>query len=278
MPSIDAIAEFKQLTSNYSAEYGLSSSATVTSVVKSGTRSLHASAWWFRRNDAFNARIFFQPRFNANGSENKMPKLRFNTYGFNAGGPVAFKHTDNPKTFFFYNMEWRSLIQGGALSTNVPFPGTFGGNLTDAINWNAANPKDSVLTNGQTSIHVPNFSSLSPALQAKFAAAGLSSGQPFPNNFISPTRFSAPAVNLAKLIPVSSDPCGRLLYAIPNPNNENQYVGRADWMQSARNSIYGRRLTCIRNGRARRSRANRHMTVMHHRTWTPWMIAMRKTT
>src|SRR5438067_3480793 len=184
MPSIDAIAEFRQLTSNYSAEYGLSSSATVTSALKSGTRSLHASAWWFGRNDAFNARNFFQPRFNANGSENKMPKLRFNTYGFNAGGPVAFKHTDNPKTFFFYNMEWRSLIQGGALSTNVPFPGTFGGNLTDAINWNAANPKDSVLTNGQTSIHVPNFSSLSPALQAKFAAAGLSSGQPFPNNTI----------------------------------------------------------------------------------------------
>ena len=47
-------------------------------------------------------------------------------------------------------------------------------------------------------------------------------------------------MNLAKLIPVPTDPCGRLVYAIPNPNNENQYVGRVDWMQSANNSIYGR--------------------------------------
>ena len=40
MPSVDAIAEFRALTSNYSAEYGLSSSATMTTVLKSGTKQL----------------------------------------------------------------------------------------------------------------------------------------------------------------------------------------------------------------------------------------------
>src|SRR5581483_6278441 len=56
MPSLDAIAEFRNLTSNYSAEYGLAGAATITTVVKSGTKQFHASAWEFDRNDAFDAR------------------------------------------------------------------------------------------------------------------------------------------------------------------------------------------------------------------------------
>src|SRR5579862_2900430 len=55
-PSTDAIAEFRQLTSNYSADYGLSSAGTMTMVLKSGSSTLHASAWEFNRNDAFDAR------------------------------------------------------------------------------------------------------------------------------------------------------------------------------------------------------------------------------
>src|SRR5271169_1601516 len=61
-PSSDAIAEFRALTSNYSADYGLSSAGTMTMVLKSGTSTLHASAWEFNRNDAFDARNFFQPQ------------------------------------------------------------------------------------------------------------------------------------------------------------------------------------------------------------------------
>ena len=44
MPSIDAIAETQTLTSNYSAEYGLSSGATISSALKSGTKTFHLSA------------------------------------------------------------------------------------------------------------------------------------------------------------------------------------------------------------------------------------------
>ena len=47
MPSIDAIAEFRSLNSNYSAEYGLTSAATITNVIKSGGKQFHASAWEF---------------------------------------------------------------------------------------------------------------------------------------------------------------------------------------------------------------------------------------
>ncbi len=118
-PSSDAIAEFRTLTSNYSADYGLSSAGTMSMVLKSGTRNLHASAWEFNRNDAFDARNYFNP------APQKVAELRLNVFGFNVGGPVTLGHLYNPerkRTFFFYNMEWRRLIQGGL--TNQPVPGS----------------------------------------------------------------------------------------------------------------------------------------------------------
>jgi hypothetical protein len=118
MPSMDAIAEFRQMTSNYSAEYGLSSSATMTAVIKSGTKQYHASAWEFLRNDAFDAKNYFT---------GKTP-LKFHTFGFNGGGPVDFWAKEH-KTFFFYNMEWRRLIQGQTLNQTVPDAAWYGGAL-----------------------------------------------------------------------------------------------------------------------------------------------------
>ena len=114
LPSLEAIAEFRTLTSNYSSEYGLSSAGTMSMVIKSGTRQLHASAFYYGRNDALDARNYFNP------APAKVRELRFNDWGFNVGGPVEFKHTDNPKTFFFYNMEWRRYVQGGLFNVNTP--------------------------------------------------------------------------------------------------------------------------------------------------------------
>ncbi len=58
-PSIDAIAEFKVLTSNYGAQYGRNGSGTVEVETKSGTRAFHGDAYEFVRNDVFNAQNFF---------------------------------------------------------------------------------------------------------------------------------------------------------------------------------------------------------------------------
>ncbi|HWC20274.1 MAG TPA: carboxypeptidase regulatory-like domain-containing protein [Terriglobales bacterium] len=246
MPSIDAIAEFRQLTSNYSAEYGLSSSATVTTALRSGTKTLHASAWWFGRNDAFNARNFFTPRFNGNGSENKMPKLRFNTYGFNVGGPVQFKRSDSPKTFFFYNMEWRDLIQGGSLRTNVPFPSTYGGNLTEAVNFgncpDVGTPATSscLLNRNQTSVHVPNFSTLSTAQQQRFSAAGFTSGQPFPSNTIPTSLLDPNAVALLKAGIFPAPTSGRtFIGGADAPTNVKEELVRMDHTFNEKFSIFG---------------------------------------
>ena len=156
MPSMDAIAESQIMTSNYSADYGLSSGATISSVVKSGTQTIHASAWEFFRNDVLDARNFFNP------APAPVAELRYNIYGFNIGGPVTFGKLYNPskkKTFFFYNMEWRKIIQGGSpINTTVPNPVTYGGDF-------------STLSPSLANLHAPFSCQVSAAIQTQFAAA-----------------------------------------------------------------------------------------------------------
>ncbi len=226
MPSIDALDEFRQLTSNYSAQYGLSSAATIASVVKSGKRNFHASAWWFGRNDAFNARGYFNPQFNANGTHNKVAKLRFNLWGFNVGGPVALHGGGNPKTFFFYNMEWRNLIQGNNFNVGAPFTSTYGGNLSQAISSGLV-----------ASIHAPYDCQVSTATQAAFAAAG----QPLSHcNNGSTTGGTAVAFN-NNTIPTSllNANAQTLLKAgiFPAPNSGARFVGPANAPTNVREEI-----------------------------------------
>jgi hypothetical protein len=215
MPSMDAIAEFRTLTSNYSAEYGLSSAATITSVIKSGSRQFHAAAWEFDRNDALDARNYFNP------APNKVAELRFNTYGFNVGGPVDVWAKEH-KTFFFYNMEWRSLVQGGSYNQTVPLPSTYGGNF------------------GGTLIKVPTAAQLSPAQQARFTADGLTLGGPFPNNTI-PTNLldaNAQALLTAGIFPAPTN--GAQFQGTPaSPTNVREEIARVDHTFNEKFSIYG---------------------------------------
>jgi len=127
MPSIDAIAEFQALTSNYSAEYGLSSAGTLTMAFKAGTKQFHASAWEFLRNDALDAGNYFT---NAAEQSARTPLQHF---GFNVSGPVLIPklyNRDRNKTFFFSNIEWRKLVQGGLVNQTVPATSAYGGNLS----------------------------------------------------------------------------------------------------------------------------------------------------
>ncbi len=63
---------------------------------------------------------------------------------------------------------------------------------------------------------------------------------PFAGNQISPTLFNPVALKLVALLPLSTDPCGKVQYGVPTPNVEHQGVGRVDWQQSAKNAVFGR--------------------------------------
>jgi hypothetical protein len=78
---VDAIREFSVLTSTYSAEYGRSSGGVVNSITKSGTNTLHGTAFYFDRNSALDARNFFDqqiPPFRRHQFGGAVPSKRRN--------------------------------------------------------------------------------------------------------------------------------------------------------------------------------------------------------
>src|SRR5712691_7097538 len=125
-PSLDAIAEFKVLTSNYGAQYGRNGSGTVEVETKSGTNRFHGDVYEFVRNDAFNAKIFFQQ---------SVPPYKKNDYGYTIGGPVYIPgvyNKDKSKTFFFWSEEWRKdIVPGQDFSQLVPSAAEVAGNFSD---------------------------------------------------------------------------------------------------------------------------------------------------
>ncbi len=109
MPSQDALSEFQVLASNYPPDYGVASGGTITMSIKSGTRKFHGEAWEFDRNNALDARNYF------NKAPSPVSELRYNIFGANLGGPVSIPHvynSDKKKTFFFVNEEWRKMVNG----------------------------------------------------------------------------------------------------------------------------------------------------------------------
>ena len=102
----DAVKEFSVLASNYTAEYGRTSGGVINAITRSGTNALHGSAYEFFRNDALDARNFF---------DRDKPPLRRNQFGGSLGGPI-FKN----KTFFFADYEGIRRKQGFASIVNVP--------------------------------------------------------------------------------------------------------------------------------------------------------------
>jgi hypothetical protein len=124
LPSQDAIAEFQTLDSNYSPDYGIGSGGTILMVLKSGTHNFHGEAYEFNRNTDYDAADYFSK---------SVPEFKLNEPGGNIGGPLWIPHVYNEnrnRTFFFWNEEWRRLIQGSSpsiqnavLASNFPTAG-----------------------------------------------------------------------------------------------------------------------------------------------------------
>jgi len=109
-PSVDAIDQFKVVTSAYSAEFGRSPGAAVSVTTKSGTNAFRGTAYEFLRNDRFNSNDFFSIRQGA-----PKPDHRQNDFGGNLGGPIV-----RGRAFFFGDFEATRLEQGVIRQTVVP--------------------------------------------------------------------------------------------------------------------------------------------------------------
>jgi len=109
-PSVDALDEFKLQTSTYSAEFGRSLGGVVNLQIKSGTNTLHGSAFEFLRNDAFDANNFFNNR-----AGRAKPDFSQHQYGGTIGGPLV-----KDKTFYFFDYQGYKINQGATYLSTVP--------------------------------------------------------------------------------------------------------------------------------------------------------------
>ena len=98
--NLDAIAEVKVLLNSYKAEFGHTAGANIEIVTKSGSADYRGSGYWYGRRDAWNATPWENNRLGL-----AKPKQKFDTPGFNIGGPVPLPHQGEKKLFFFYSME-----------------------------------------------------------------------------------------------------------------------------------------------------------------------------
>jgi hypothetical protein len=120
-PSMEALGEFRIMTSNYSAEYGTAGSGVVAVVTKSGTREFHGSAYEYHRNDALDAANFFA-RTLPDGEKEKQP-LIVNNFGWTLGGPFFIPgkyNQDKTKDFFFFSQEWKKRREGTVIRAATP--------------------------------------------------------------------------------------------------------------------------------------------------------------
>jgi hypothetical protein len=230
MPAQDAIAEFNMLTSNYPPDYGISSGATFSLSLKSGTEKFHGTAYEFNRNTDYDANDFFN-KFN--GANNPRQVLHYNIFGFNIGGPVFIPkvyNRDRQKTFFFWNEEWRRLNQGSSVNventlpaSDVPTPGT------DLVYTPPLFANNSLSGGPVGGIVVPQTVN-DPAFLNQLTALGLTPGKPFPNNTIPHQLFDQNMVAYLNkhILPTPQTATGQSVESVPAPIKIRNDIVRID--------------------------------------------------
>ena len=205
-PNIDAIEEFKMITSNASAEFGNFQGGIINVVIKSGTNQFHGNAFEDFRNDKLNANNW--ARNWTPGLNSRIP-LRWNQYGGTIGGPV-FKD----KLFFFADYQALRQANPTSLRTATVFPTAWRqGNFSSLL--------DTSFTGAKAPIQIYNPYSLD--------ANGNRS--PFPNNVIPSSLLSPAAVKLL------NDPT---LYPAPTNSSvllNNEVYSAASYVNSDQGDI-----------------------------------------
>ena len=164
-PSIDAITEFSVETNGFKAEYGRAQGGVITFASKSGTNELHGTAYEFLRNDALDARRFFEAQKGV---------YKQHDFGWSAGGPVVIPklYDGRNKSFWFASMEWfRNRVGAASERFSVPTPEMYRG---DFSNWVDASGRPAVIYDPATT-RVVN---------------GATVRDPFPGNIIPANRIS----------------------------------------------------------------------------------------
>ncbi|HEV3202313.1 MAG TPA: carboxypeptidase regulatory-like domain-containing protein [Bryobacteraceae bacterium] len=205
-PFPDALQEFSVETSAVSSRFGIHPGATVNVVTKSGANAFHGDLFEYLRNYHANARNFFAT---------SRDSLKRNQFGGTAGGRII-----RDRLFFFGG------FQGTRNRSNPPSSTTF-------------IPTAAMLTGDFSAIAGPTCTSTA---NGKQLVNPLASNAAFPGNQIPVSMLNPVAVKVAtSYLPISAaDQCGKVTYGIPVTGDEEQFIGRVDFAQNAKHTLFGR--------------------------------------
>ena len=220
VPNLDAIAEFRIVTSNFDAEFGEFSGGQINVVTKSGGNNFHGGAFEFLRNTDLDSNTFFDKQTIPIAPR---PEFVQNQYGGTFGGPI--RHN---KLFFFTDYQGTQQTQGidtGVIG--VPSDADRSGNLSDLAG------------NFTGCVSGPYLASL---LSQKLGSV-IAAGDPYSpqSSGCTPQR---PAVFPNYQIPQSawSLPAQRLLQYIPAPNTATGAFSTSAYNQTLRDDKGAARL------------------------------------
>jgi hypothetical protein len=218
VPTLDSIQEFRLLTNSFDAEYGRFTGAIVNVVTKSGTNSVHGTAYEFLRNNVLDARNFFDQNQVNPSTGQQIPNsakgtFKQNQFGGGVGAPILknrlFTYTDYQGT--------RQIMSTTSSLTAVPSLGERGGDFSDV-----ATTGFPALTGVVRGDNTPNSGSMNEVLTQRLGY-GVNNGEPywvpgcttmqaaldgicvFPNQVIPQKAMSPAALGTLKFIP---DPSG----------------------------------------------------------------------
>ncbi len=203
VPTQDSVQEFRVSTNNVSAEFGGFAGGVIQISTKSGTNTLHGTAYEYIRNTVFDANDYF-----SNHAGLARTPLHQNQFGGNIGGPLL-----RNKAFFFFSYE-RETLSSGAISTyTLPTTAELGGNFS-ALPNKIYNPTTGVQYSCNGVANVICASQLDPTA-------------------VKILQLESPAPNRPGLV-------NNYVATAPITGAQNQYNGRVDYNLGAKDQIFAR--------------------------------------
>lgn len=214
-PPPDAIAEFKIQTGYFSPQYGLP--GVVNVVLKSGSNTFHGAAWEFLRNDALDARNFF---------DFSVPPLKQNQFGADLGGRII-----RNKLFFFGDYEGLRVRSGSSTATAiVPTTAMINGDFSGLPTIYDPSTYDPA-----TGLMQPFANNMIPANRISDFAKKFNQFIPAPNTSPLAQFAGANLIGTTRNMRDDNKFDVKVDYA---PSEKDRFFGRFSWLNSAESSTY----------------------------------------
>ena len=219
-PPVDAVVELKVEGFQADAAYGHTGGGTVNIILKSGTNSVHGSAYEFLQHPKLQATPFFT---NLAGTA-KNP-TRFNQWGATAGGPVWIPKVFDGRNRLFFFFAYEGIHDGLPRPSTVTIPtaaernGDFSQQLAAGASYQIYDPATGVKQGSRIS------------------------RQPFPGNIIPKSRLNSVALNVLQLYPAANtagrpDGLNNFTSSQVERNTYDNELSRVDWAVSNRSKLF----------------------------------------